>query len=174
MMPKNDDEKAKAAETKQLIDFWGFSSTADDYFKSLKNPSYDRREINRLMDQYDRSSHPTSRIVCDLLSAVSHFRSATDPNFKTMREESKTDKELLAIFNDITAKLKDVEDERTKTVNDKDSHGVLTSAIKYSVDNIKNRLSLLEEKDDKLYDIYTQKADDLRSFLSETGSCNTP
>ena len=150
--------------------FWEIPNTLTNHFTDLTNPSYKTSEISYLIRSFGDSSHVISEKIQHLLVAVNIFRSATNPDFKKVREETKPTDGPQKIFDEMGSVLATAISESAR--ENKGTNELLTynQAILYAIASINERLERLKNDDDKLYTFYTSEPNKLKTAMQ----ANTP
>lgn len=135
-----------------------------NYFERLGNPKFDLDEVTRLWRYYSNQTegHYITDIT-NLLNAVSVFQCATtlDPHFKNVRDQVKTDDELLVRLNEVARMIR-----QTQTKYSHQQPSEIEQAIDYCIKAIELHLTQLKEQNDRVYKIYSDQDNDLKEVVN--------
>lgn len=113
------------------------------------NLDYRASEIERIIDRFDRVSkpRPVHKCILNLLRATADFNYATvqDGFFSELRNLTKTDQELKAVFDHIETALQKVL-QMQKDFSEEDQK-IISNALQYCKKSIKQQVSALPSED---------------------------
>lgn len=130
-------------------------SGKSSHFCFLTHSDSELRKAIEFLNQFT-ISHPISKSAVSLLSAVQHFKYATtqDPEFVSLRFESKSPEELKKTLDDVSDKLHAAEMLLNKLNESSDDHQFLESIIQYCIETICLQLEEMAENADIIYEKY--------------------
>lgn len=152
-------------QVKQILASWGGSTELKNYFRNGLDCSYKSREMNMMIDQYERIDHPLSIEIINLLRATIHFRRATASDFKEIRDANTNDPWILDLFNEIGLAITSAQIIQKQQPTHSDEYIILTDAIDYCLTSINNRLDELKSMNDYIYRFFLSKPNHLKRFI---------
>ncbi len=142
----------------------GFSRELVNYFPdyaTLKN-AYAVRELK---DRYELIKHPVADKIVKLLEATIVFHSATDPDFRTMRESSLSDADLSAKLDNMAAAIMDYTTKINSLQLNSQENSIANAARDYCQQSIAEKIEALKQASDRMYVLYAQDDSALKQII---------
>lgn len=118
---------------------------------NLRGLTHKSREIDDILDRFDRALDPRAvhKKVMDLLHATKIFRLSTAPDgiFSQLRTLTKSDDELIAIFNNMNHVIEAVTHSLESPKTNQQDKEILFAALHYCKESIRKRMTSLSSDD---------------------------
>jgi hypothetical protein len=125
-----------------------------------------------LYNLYEQSDHPAAILIKELLKATSIFLNQIplEKDFRQSSAESKTDEDLIKVFNNIGNALYKVQNQSNDESINSAGQLVLEASINYCKTCITHRLNDLKELNSEFDTFYTNNDFELKNILSNSAS----
>lgn len=133
----------------------GFSRELSSLFPAFSGPK-NTYALRELRDRYERMSHPAATAILKLLDTVIAFRSSTSPDFKTMRDQSFSDADLIHKLDDMAREFVNFKTLVNQQQPGSNEFRVLSDALDYCMESVENRIGQLKDADERLYRLCMQ------------------
>lgn len=152
---------------KKIPSLWVEPTELINYFRP-QDYAITETQITVFIKQFNRINHPAISEIVALLRATENFHNSTTLGyFKNLRDDSKTPDQLMIILNDISAALTIAETNCALKTTGSIAYQTLSDAITFSRECINHRLNELKSVGDKIYTLYIEKDNALRTYLQQ-------
>jgi len=154
----------KDKELDESLTALGFSRELVNYFPdyaALKN-AYAVRELK---DRYELIQHHVADEIVKLLEATIIFHSATDPDFRAMRENSLSDADLSAKLEDMAGAIMDYTTKISLLQLNSQENNIADAARDYCQQSIADKIEALKQASDRMYIVYAQEDSALKQII---------